>query len=350
MRSGECGVPRSCSNSRSALRIPHWQFGAPHSAFTLIELLVVIAIIGILIALLLPAVQKAREAANRTRCANNLKQLALAAHNFHDTHANLPPGSTDPNNPNSTAGPFEPHDPQYGGTSLPWGHISWAAVLVPYLEADNLYKTMDFTAPAYSANIPEEQNSGRGDTADRGPAVTSWLGQPNPNLFAALNMPRVFMCPSVPLDVKFNDTPYKDYGINGGTNHQCCPERTQHNQNGVAFLNSRIRLADVTDGSSTTFLFLEFAHTANRSWTAAGDGTNQFIWVHHPSQGYVTGDTPPNSTAFNNRAAHGPHTGGGVQGVMCDGHVVWVSNAIDYLHVYRPMFTRSMGEVVEPDF
>jgi prepilin-type processing-associated H-X9-DG protein len=154
----------------------------------------------------------------------------------------------------------------------------------------------------------------------------------------------------VPPQVKFNDTPYKDYGINGGTNSTCCPERTQSGQDGIAFLNSRIRLTDIKDGTSGTFLFLEFAHTANRSWTAAGDGTNQFLWVHHPSQGYVTGDTPPNSTAFNNRAAHGVHTGGGVQGAMCDGHVVWVSNSVDYRNVYRPSFTRNGGETVSPDF
>ncbi len=318
--------------------------------FTLIELLVVIAIIGILIALLLPAVQKVREAANRIQCANNLKQLALAAHSYHGVYGNLPPGSIDPSNPNSTKGPFNPHDPVYSGSNLPWGHISWAAALLPYLEADNLYRTMDFTAPAYAANIPEELNSGKGDTEDRGPAVTDWQGRPNPNQTAALNMPRVFVCPSVPPDVRFNQTPYKDYGINAGTNNTCCPERTQTNQDGVAFLNSRIRFADISDGTSTTFLFLEFAHTANRSWTAAGDGTNQFIWVHHPSQGYVTCDTPPNSTAFNNRAAHGPHAGGGVQGVMCDGHLVWVSNDVDFLHVYRPLFTRSQGEPVAPDF
>jgi prepilin-type N-terminal cleavage/methylation domain-containing protein len=320
------------------------------TGFTLIELLVVIAIIGILIALLLPAVQKVREAANRISCSNNLKQLALASHNYHDVNKNLPPGSIDPNNPNSSGGPFNPHDPVYGGSSLPWGHISWAAAILPFIEENNLFKTMDFTKPAYAANIPEELNSGHGDTQDRGPAVTTWLGQPNPNTFAALNMPKIFICPSVPLTVKFNDTRYKDYGINGGTNSQCCPERTQTNQDGVAFLNSRIRIADITDGTSTTFLFLEFAHIANRSWTAAGDGTNQFIWVHHPSQGYVTCDTPPNSTAFNNRAAHGLHVGWGVQGVMCDGHVVWVSNSIDYRGVYRPLFTRNKGEAVSPDF
>jgi prepilin-type N-terminal cleavage/methylation domain-containing protein len=320
------------------------------AAFTLIELLVVIAIIAVLIGLLLPAVQKVREAANRAKCANNLKQLALAAHNYHDVYRNFPPGSIDPNNPTSKAGPFNPHDPLYGGSSLPWGHISWAAAVLPYLEAENLYRTIDFTKPAYAANIPEEQSSGKGDTEDRGPAVDTWLGQPNPNIFAALHMPSVFVCPSVPPDVKFNDTPYKDYGINGGTNSRCCPERTQANQDGVAFLNSRIGIADITDGTSTTFLFLEFAHTANRSWTAAGDGTNQFLWVHHPSQGYVTCDTPPNSTAFNNRAAHSHHSGGGVQAALCDGHVVWVSNAIDFRGVYRPLFTRSAGEVVSPEF
>src|SRR6516164_9335890 len=107
-------------------------------AFTLIELLVVIAIIGILIALLLPAVQKVREAANRLKCSNNLKQLALGAHNYHNNFGYFPSGSVDPSNPDSKGGPFNPHDPIYGGDSLPWGHISWAALLLPYVEQDNL--------------------------------------------------------------------------------------------------------------------------------------------------------------------------------------------------------------------
>ncbi len=317
----------------------------PRGAFTLIELLVVIAIIAILIALLVPAVQKVREASARAQCTNNLKQLSLAAHNYHDTYRCLPYGSYDPHNPHNTGGTFSPGDPTYGN-GLPWGNISWAAFLLPYLEQDDLFKTMDFTHSAYAQNIGEELGDGTGATGDRGPAVAS-----SPNRIAAQNMPSVFVCPSVNIaGVKFPDTMYKDYGINGGTNDYCCPERTQQGQDGVAFLNSRIRFEDISDGTSTTFLFMEFDHTANRSWTAAGDGTNQFLWVHHPSQGYVTCDTPANSTSFNNRAAHGPHPGPGVLASMCDGSVNFVTNEINFLHVYTPLFTRAGGEAVEPQF
>ncbi len=100
--------------------------------FTLIELLVVIAIIAILIALLLPAVQQAREAARRTQCKNNLKQLGLAVHNYHDVHNKFPPGMTQARIPAGT-GPFQ--------------GISVFYSILPYIEQTNLYNTFDANVP-----------------------------------------------------------------------------------------------------------------------------------------------------------------------------------------------------------
>src|SRR5712671_3528288 len=105
--------------------IPEGLMTRPRRGFTLIELLVVIAIIGILVALLLPAVQAAREAARRMQCGNNTKQLALAMHNYHDVYGSFPPGRTSSN-------------------------ISAHAHLLPYIEQGNLYQLVDFSS-SYNA-------------------------------------------------------------------------------------------------------------------------------------------------------------------------------------------------------
>jgi len=107
------------------------------TGFTLIELLVVIAIIGVLISLLLPAVQKVREAANRTQCSNNLKQIGLALHNYHDTFKRLPPGYIDGNKATSAQPGGTPDNDLGPG----WG---WASLLLPYLEQANVYNQINF--------------------------------------------------------------------------------------------------------------------------------------------------------------------------------------------------------------
>lgn len=180
-----------------------------HNGFTLVELLVVIAIIGILIAMLLPAVQAAREAARRSQCLNNLGQIALAVANYEAGFVMLPPGVLD------TAGPIQ---------SVPKGHhIGWLAHILPQLEQRNAYNAVDFSASVY---------------APANAAVRSW-GAP------------VFICPS-------DSGAWGGTGTPGPTSYAGCHHDLEApidaDNHGVLFLNSHVRLADITDGSSQTIL------------------------------------------------------------------------------------------------
>lgn len=198
--------------------------------FTLVELLVVIAIIGILIALLLPAVQMAREAARRSQCLNNLKQICLALHNFHDVNRGFPTGSPEKVCP--------------GYESIPAWQYRWGplAMLTPYIEQYNTYQSLNLDVPLY------------GHTGVfNGPGVGV-----HPDNVAPLSLDiSFFYCPS---DVRRRVDP-----AYGSTNYMACWGRGAPTATGTEVYNGDglfkqtypVSFAEVTDGTSNTAAFSE---------------------------------------------------------------------------------------------
>jgi prepilin-type N-terminal cleavage/methylation domain-containing protein/prepilin-type processing-associated H-X9-DG protein len=202
----------------------------PRRAFTLIELLVVIAIIGILIALLLPAVQAAREAARRSSCRNNLKQIGLALHNFHDSRKEFPAGH-----------PYKvcPAYPNVHAFLYRW---SPHAMITPYMEQYNIYKALNLEVPLYTYSGPQ-----------CGPGYDVHPG----NLEPVSHMIKPVLCPSDlerAIDEGFGPTNYVSCwgsGVPPWTVH------TTSETDGVFYNDSETRFADVTDGTSNTAMFSE---------------------------------------------------------------------------------------------
>jgi prepilin-type N-terminal cleavage/methylation domain-containing protein len=228
------------------------------TAFTLVELLVVIAIIGVLVALLLPAVQAAREAARRTKCINQTKQLVLACHNYHDTLGTLPSGVLNLNTPNAPNQAFAPSGSSFQASN--WcsansnnstARAPWSVLILPFIEEQNRYDQFRvgeaFTA---SSNVP-------GSTA-------------NHNQFK-LNNER-FQCPTDPNSSKTaNNSNY--YAVQGGGPTPVCT--TQGGQrvfftNGAMFWNSRIKFSDFIDGTSNVYMIGETKYCLTPSGRSDG--------------------------------------------------------------------------------
>jgi prepilin-type N-terminal cleavage/methylation domain-containing protein/prepilin-type processing-associated H-X9-DG protein len=298
-------------------------------AFTLIELLVVIAIIGLLVALLLPAVQAAREAARRAQCVNNLKQIGLALHNYESTHQSLPPGYVSYFDATGTdLGPG-------------WG---WAAMLLPQIE-----QTTTFSAINFSLNVEVPAN------------LTSRL----------INVGN-FLCPSDRVDLSWpavnrniltgapiqeicRVAPSNYVGMNGTSEPGPDGE-------GVLFRNSRIAFRDITDGLSQTITVGERSHLLGvATWAGAvtgallydDDGDNIGTADLETGPGMVLGHSGEGVGPGSNRSEpnqfYSLHAGRGVNFLFADGHVTYLNSTMNY-KVYLALSTQSGGEVISNDF
>jgi prepilin-type N-terminal cleavage/methylation domain-containing protein/prepilin-type processing-associated H-X9-DG protein len=354
---------RRCNVSRRQFR----------SGFTLIELLVVIAIIAVLIALLLPAIQQAREAARRTQCANNLKQIGLALHNYHDINHCFPPGQIttlffDALNVNQQryTDPQEPtYDPGFGlhGTS-------WMLQILPMIEQNNVYDDWNFFR----------------NVRDNGELVVNLEIPPQTDIAA-------YYCPTRRSDMKVNFYNYvkrietnwakggNDYGgcIGSGLGwsdiipipHRgtYCMTNEQIQQQvpldpqiawlprseflGMFYVNSRTRMADVSDGTTQTIMIGEVLRLngqdlnlndiptdPNEQHLISSDG---WAWGG-PATLFSTRNTPNKAFHFDNPGSD--HSGGLMQACFADGSVHQINENID-LRVFQDLGSMADGRSVE---
>jgi prepilin-type N-terminal cleavage/methylation domain-containing protein/prepilin-type processing-associated H-X9-DG protein len=312
----------------------------PGAGFTLIELLVVIAIIAVLIGLLVPAVQKVREAANRLSCANNLKQLGLAFHNYHDTHGTLPPGLRATND---RPGP---------------GIMPWPPFLLPFIEQGNLPYDMTVTY-FHAANEAVVRSHGRTNNqtvlplllCPSAPAVSArqaanvnapsdyqtWWAFPSPNPFLTSPTASPYFTTGMPSDPLLPGV----MAINPG-------------REGAAVGR---RLTDVTDGTANTLLLAECAGRPpvyrKRTLTTTAVGA---AWSAHRSMLAFQGVDPvtfakPGPCAINctNQSDVYAFHSGGANVVFADGSVHFLAENLP-LYVLAALYTRASGELIPSGF
>jgi prepilin-type processing-associated H-X9-DG protein/prepilin-type N-terminal cleavage/methylation domain-containing protein len=295
-------------------------------AFTLIELLSVISIIGLLIALLLPAVQAAREAARRAQCVNNLKQIGLALHNYEGTHKVFPPGYVSLFKPDGS------------DTGPGWG---WAAMLLPQMEQRPLFDAVNF-------GLPIEDPS---------------------NLTSRLPTVRVYLCPSdavkpawwamvrdpsgIPARRICEVAPANYVGVYGTSDPGI-------DGDGVFFRDSGVGIRDIADGTAQTIAAGERSHSLGEA-TWVGSVTDAVLFpADDDGVGYPRAESGPGMVLGHAGGRLGPgdpsgevnqfysRHAGGVNFLFADGHVAFLKTTMNS-RIFRAFATRSGGEAISGD-
>ena len=231
--------------------------------FTLIELLVVIAIIAVLIGLLVPAVQKVREAANRISCTNNLKQIGLALHHYHDSHKKLPPASLVPYGKLNTNNNL--NDDNYLNFTLPFGP-NWAVLILPYIEQNALYQQANTSSypgiPVTPSVVPPYDKVNNSWRSLRGVPIPTYLCPSDPNNQTPYNDPG----PNAPKETGWArgnygvTASYEDYDhVARGAHYVTSSKGPLKGVTATAVMSANYgaRFADITDGTSNTLMAAE---------------------------------------------------------------------------------------------
>ncbi len=339
-------------------------------AFTLIELLVVIAIIAILVALLLPAVQQAREAARRTQCKNNLKQIGLALHNYHDAHSVFPPAYLGDPFANGTAfGVSFPDDNRNGPSGLAWG-----TMILPFLEQTALYQQFDPTLPFWSPQNAAAMKTklpaflcasavGGSDGFQLRQYTSGTNEEPgNPQAYT----PSILLAHSHYVTMAGSQGPWgrPTAYSNDFSDPEPIPGVGSATIDGAFYRNSRIRMADITDGTSNTvFVGEHTSRLSDKTWV----GVVPFSVTCKKIRGSLTDDCDsggalvqghsgpdshdhpqviihqPNHPAQHPDQLESDHTGG-CHCLLGDGSVRFFSQYMDAF-VWSGLCTRGGGEL-----